>query len=331
MYIEKKKYVSGLVSVITPVFNGERYIEETLRSLVQSDYANLEFLVVDDGSNDESANLANALLAASGRPYRLFSVENSGEASADNLAFQHARGEFVAVVNADDPVMPSLFSESVSALESNPELVAVYPDWNMIDENGDLIRLIESKDYSLDLLIGDNVCIPGPGAVFRRSAVRGDLRNSNFPLISDYSQWLELAKAGPFARIPQALANWRVHSSQTSSNLNGIQQRLEMLGCIKDYFSQADLPFQIRSLRNQAISTAFFRLAQESLVTPKIHGRLYLARSFCTPFRRRPHSGPVIRRSFLAAALVLLNPVGRWLATSSASQFLQPRGKIIES
>lgn len=326
----QKSQVDGLLSVITPVFNGERYIVETLSSILNSDFPNIEVLVVDDGSTDASARLAKTVLASGFRDYRFFSVQNGGEASADNFAFRHARGEFVAVVNADDPVMPNLFSESVKRLESNENLVAVYPDWNMIDENGNLIRAVETQDYSPDLLIGDNVCIPGPGAVFRRSAVCGQLRNSNYPKITDYAQWLQLAKVGPFERIPVVLANWRVHSSQTSANLSGAQQRFEMLECIKDYFSQADLPFQIRSLRNQAISTAFFRLAQESLVTPKVQGRIFLIRSLCIPFRRR-HPGTVIRRSPLAACLILLNPVGRWLATSFESPFLKRRGKIIDS
>ena len=181
--------VKGRLSVLTPVYNGEDFLEETLVSLVNSDYEDLEFVLVDDGSKDASLAIAKRILESSARKHIIISKANSGEADSDNVALAASTGEFVAIVNADDPVYPSLFSKSVRFLEDNPDVIVTYPDWDMIDEVGKTVKTVQTRDYSLDSLLGDNICLPGPGAVIRRSAIDSPiLRNPRFRYTSDYRQ-----------------------------------------------------------------------------------------------------------------------------------------------
>ena len=299
------------LSVITPVYNGADFIKETLSSLLASDYENIEFIVLDDGSKDESAAIAETVLAESGRSYRLVRKQNSGEADTDNLGLSMASGEYIAIVNCDDPVYPSLFSKSVHLLEQNPGAVVTYPDWDMIDEHGRTIKKVQVKEFSLDSLLGDNECLPGPGAVIRRAAITDPvLRDPRFRYTSDYRQWLNLSLKGSFMRIPEFLCTFRIHSSQQTAQAAGLVQAREMIGCITDFYSQAGLPQSHLKLRSQSFSQAYYLAAVQSLHRRGVPGRRFLFKSLTIPYRRASGYAPS-RRSPYLALLIALNPLGR--------------------
>jgi glycosyltransferase involved in cell wall biosynthesis len=109
---------TGLVSCIVPVFNGERYLAETLDSVLQQTYRPLEILVCDDGSTDGSADIA----AGYGDPVRYLRQSNAGSTSARNLGLAAARGEFVAFLDADDLWHPEKLARQVVLFDSWPEL-----------------------------------------------------------------------------------------------------------------------------------------------------------------------------------------------------------------
>ena len=75
------------------------------------------------------------------------------------------------MVSGDDPLHSSeLFSEALRIFDQRPSLVVVYPDWQIIDHGGDVQKLVVTKDYSFEAMLGLNICIPGPGAIFRTKA-----------------------------------------------------------------------------------------------------------------------------------------------------------------
>ena len=236
-----------LVSVLTPMYNAEGYIGEVLASISAQTYPDLEHIVVDDGSTDRSAEIVERFIRSSDRRnIRLLRQTNAGEAAAVNRAFQDAKGEYVVVVNADDPPMKSLLALTVAMLESSPETVAVYPDWNMIDAGGLCIKSIQTLDYSLDRLVGDFCCLPGPGALIRSSALSdGRLRDPSYRYISDLEMWLRLSLKGQMRRCPFVLANWRSHASGATAVGRGrpIADELERL--YVEFFARSDLPINL--------------------------------------------------------------------------------------
>lgn len=310
-----KRFTQPLLSVLTPVYNGEEFLEETLTSLVASDYPNIEFILVDDGSKDSSADIAEEVFGRSGRPYQVIRKANSGEADSDNVALAASSGDYIAIVNCDDPVYPDLFSKSIAALLANGDAVVSYPDWDLINARGEKLKTVLVKEYSLDSLLGDNDCLPGPGAVMRRSAIESPiLRDPKFRYTSDYRQWLNLSLKGPFLRVAGPLCTWRIHSSQQTVTAAGTVQANEMISCIDDFFQRDDLPEAHRRLENQAKSQARYLAAVQSLHRAGVPGRRFLFESFAIPFRRRSGYVPR-RRSVIAATLVLLNPLGRIAVT----------------
>ena len=109
-----------LISVIIPVYNGERYLGEAIESVLGQTYRPIEIIVVDDGSTDESAYVAQQF------PVRYYFQQHSGPGAARNLGVEHSRGEFVAFLDADDLWVPEKLAWQLAAFAARPELDAVF-------------------------------------------------------------------------------------------------------------------------------------------------------------------------------------------------------------
>ncbi len=299
-----------LVSVLTPVYNAERYIEEVMESVRDQSYGNIEHVIVDDGSTDGSAACIERFMTANPlAPIRFLRQENAGEATAVNHAFSAAEGEYVVVVNADDPPMVELVRAAVRMLGANEALVVAYPDWLMIDAMGREERVVTTLEYSQQALVGDYVCLPGPGAVIRRAAVsNGVLRDTRYRFVSDYELWLRLSLQGPMTRCPGVLATWRNHSGGATAGGRGQALAGEVIKVIDDFFARDDLPHHVRAWERQAKAMALYHAAIQKLYEGSVPGRRLMARSILTLFRRRK-SYPTVRRSPLVVLAVLGYPL----------------------
>lgn len=265
-----------LVTIITPVYNAVGYISETVESVLAQDYPNIDYIVLNDGSTDATAKVLERYAPR----IRLISHPNMGEARTVNRGIELARSDIVAVVNADDPILPGLARAAARMLASRPELVAVYPDWARIDTNGRVMEEVRVREFDYHLLLEQLFCIPGPGAFFRKSALAGEsVRNSAYRYSSDYELWLRLGLRGPFARIPGILATWREHEGGASQAARNAEMAANKIDVVKDFFCREDLPEDVRHLRSQALSTAYYCAAILSLFNTQIPGRAYMLRS----------------------------------------------------
>jgi glycosyltransferase involved in cell wall biosynthesis len=158
--------LNPIITVVTAVYNGEDYIEETILSVLSA-ARNIEFeyIVVNDGSTDNTLSILNKFQDQ----IKIIDKANSGESESVTIAFGEARGEFLIVVSADDPLLTKkLFEKSFEDFANDPNLVAIYPDWNMIGPRGEVLKTIIVPDYSDELLIGRCITLPGPGVIFRK-------------------------------------------------------------------------------------------------------------------------------------------------------------------
>src|SRR5436190_713479 len=114
-----------LVTVITPTYNRASFLEETILSVLNQDYPNIEYIVLDGRSTDNTAEIANKYKGK----IVWNSHENKGEHWAVNKGFSMAHGEIIGVVNSDDPLLPGAIREFVKFMVENPNIVGVYPDW----------------------------------------------------------------------------------------------------------------------------------------------------------------------------------------------------------
>jgi glycosyltransferase involved in cell wall biosynthesis len=315
------RFDTTLLSVLIPVYNSAYFVRETLSSVFSSTHPRVEIVVVNDGSSDSSLEIVNQALLEWGGSFQVISQTNQGEAAAVNTAFRASAGEFVTVLNSDDLVDPNLYTRALEALSIYPECVVAYPDWRIIDKAGIVRRDVTTSDYSFEKLAGFLECIPGPGAVIRRSSIVDYLRDPRYKYMSDLDMWIRLSEHGDFQRIPVSLASWRDHSSgQTAKGRGlGFARDIQLIYSLR--FLAPETNSKIQALKNHAQISSLALAAFESLHDAKVPGKKLLAQASLAYIRAYAPFRLPVRWAILSLA-VCLNPFSRWLtnATRRAGQ-----------
>jgi glycosyltransferase involved in cell wall biosynthesis len=245
--------IHPLVSIITPAYNRAAYLTETIDSILSQDYPRIEYIVLDDGSTDGTPGV----LARYGSRIRWETHPNMGETRTVNRGFALARGDIVAVVNSDDPLLPGAVAEAVAFLEAHPDILVAYPDWNLIDHDSKLIEHIQVHEYDYLYVMKRHRCIVGPGAFVRRRAIElAGLRDPSFKYVADFDFWLRVGLHGPFARIPRTLATFRVHPDSASESCRGREMAEEHIRLLEQFFSLPNLPAAVHQAKDEAFSWA---------------------------------------------------------------------------
>jgi glycosyltransferase involved in cell wall biosynthesis len=199
------------VSIITPSYNQGRFLEASILSVLQQDYPNLEYIVVDGGSKDESVEIIKKY---QDRFAWWVSEKDKGHADALNKGFSHATGEILAWLNSDDIYFPGAVSEAIGALMDHPKVGMVYGDADLIDDLGAPAGQFASKQTSYRQMLRGSVHIPQATTFFRTDVWRrvGPLDLSLF-FSFDYDLWVKIAKVSDILYVPSRWAKFRIHES----------------------------------------------------------------------------------------------------------------------
>jgi glycosyltransferase involved in cell wall biosynthesis len=205
-----------LVSIVTPSFNQGRFLEETIRSVLDQDYPNIEYILIDGGSTDETLEIIHRY---ADRLAWWVSEPDRGQTDAINKGFGHARGEILAWLNSDDTYLPQAVSAAVSYLQEHLEAGMVYGDANLVDEMGGVIGKFPARQTDYRRLRRGYVHIPQQASFFRASLWRkvGPL-DPTFYFAMDYDLWVRLARLAPLHYQPQLWANFRLHGGGKTSS-----------------------------------------------------------------------------------------------------------------
>lgn len=241
-----------LVTVVTPTYQRAAFLPETIQSVLDQGWPRLEYLLIDDGSTDDSSAVAAAY---AGRLTYLHH-ENRGEGATVNRGFALASGKYVMVVNSDDPLLPGCIDKLVAALEARPDAVAAYPDWLDIGPRSEPRQEIRVADFELEsMLVSDNRSL-GPGALFRTAAVRDvGARDTSYRYAGDLDLWFRLARRGALVHVAEVLATHRSHDG-AASNDRGRRIADEVVRVIDAVFADPTLPAEVRRLRGRAVFVA---------------------------------------------------------------------------
>jgi glycosyltransferase involved in cell wall biosynthesis len=258
-----------LVSIVTPAYNQGPFLREAIESVLAQTYPAVEYLVIDDGSTD---NTREVLGAYSGR-IRWESQPNRGQAATLNRGWSMARGDLLGYLSADDALLPDAVEAAVRTLMGDHRLVAVYPDFYLIDQRSRVIKEVRRPDFHYRDLVVRGICHPGPGALFRRDAyLRAGPWDETLRQAPDYEFWLRLGLLGSFGHIPRLLAKFRIHGGSQSRGPTPAARSDEIIQIItKFYAQQKDLPAEIRRGKEEALSTAHL-LAARSHVGARRYG-----------------------------------------------------------
>ena len=260
-----------LISVILPVFNGEDYLSETIESILsKTSQIICEVIVIDDGSTDSTSGICSTF----GQQITYIQQTNQGEFAATNNGLQIANGEYVLVVSHDDPMLSStLLPVAMKLLESRPEIVCVYPDWQIIDAQGQILKVKIVEEYSEEELIGKFNCLPGPGAVFRRKEALEIGGRRKWKFVSDYDFWLRLSRLGEFKRIPGIHAQWRSHQNSTTVSMKSLEMAIERITLMEDFTRANKLH---PKLHRMALSSAYYFAARLGVFSSRIPAKKWM-------------------------------------------------------
>ncbi len=199
-----------LVTVVTPSFNQASFLEETIISVLNQTYPNIEYIIMDGDSSDGSLEIIKEYAS---RLAHWVSEKDRGQTDAINKGFALAKGDVLAWLNSDDTLLPNAVAEAVSFLTEHSETGMVYGDANYIDEKGKIIGKFPAAETDLPRLRRGYVHIPQQASFFRRTLWEqvGPL-DPEFFFAMDYDLWVRLAERTELKYLPRTWANFRLHS-----------------------------------------------------------------------------------------------------------------------
>ncbi|MBV6623679.1 MAG: glycosyltransferase family 2 protein [Rivularia sp. (in: Bacteria)] len=231
-------------SVIIPLYNAEKYIKKTLQSILDQTYRNLEVIIVDDESPDNSVEVCQQFTDSR---IKIVHQKNRGLAGSRNTGIRHAQGEYIAFMDADDIWLPEKLEKHINHLETNREIGVSFSRSAFIDEQDTplgIYQITKLKDITpLDILCRSPIG-NGSAAVFKK-AVFEDIKfqdnlygyveyyyfDDTFALSEDIECWVRIALTTnwKFAGLAQPLTLYRVHSQGLSTNLKVMLDTREKL------------------------------------------------------------------------------------------------------
>ena len=265
-----------LITILTPVFNGEKYISETIDSVIRNKFKyEYEYIVLNDGSTDSTLDILNEFK----NHIKILSHSNMGESLTVNRGIEVALGEFILVLNADDPLLSAdLINMGCETLMKDPDLVAAYPDWKIIDEAGKTIKINTPPDFTDDVMVGESRCLPGPGTMFRKNAaMKIGGRRAKWKFVGDYDFWLRLSRVGLIKKMPGLLAQWRENQGSISISQRGLEMSNERLDVITNFIQENELD---NKLKSKALGNSHYLAARLAFFDTRIEGRKLLLKSF---------------------------------------------------
>lgn len=199
---------SPLVSIVTPSYNQAQFLERTILSVLEQDYPNLEYIIIDGGSTDGSVDIIRKY---EDRLAYWVSEPDRGQADAINKGWRLCKGEIIAYLNSDDTLEPGTVPRAVEALQEHPEADFVFGSCNLVDREGKVLRVMHPAPFDLRRLVfGNCFC---QQTVFLQSQVldRIGVLDTQLHLVLDYEYWFRAGLHGlTFLRVPPPpLANFR--------------------------------------------------------------------------------------------------------------------------
>lgn len=234
------------VSIITPTYNRASLLPETIDSILDQGYPDLEYIVLDDGSADDTG----MVLARYADRIRVERHDNMGETATVNKGFRLATGDIVCVVCSDDPLLPGAIQQVVDAFAANPDAVAVYPDWADIGPDSAFLREVRLPDYDIRSIFKTFSMGLGPGTFFRRSLLdQLGGRNPARVYCGDMEFWMLASMRGRLVHLPRILATHRTHPGSASVGGRSGRFAREWVDTWRSVASRPELPPDVAATR----------------------------------------------------------------------------------
>ncbi len=229
---DKKELQKGLISVVMSNYNTPiKYLKESIDSVLDQTYSNFEFIIIDDGSTDDSLDFIKSY--DDPRIKLIINDKNIGLANSLNKGFEMASGEFIARMDTDDICYPERFEKQIKYMQENPNTIVCGTWAKIIDsqnqETGELWgspTITDTESYRISLLFSNNPLIIHPSAFFNNNLfLEYNLDYSNqFPHAEDYELWTRCSKVSDCYILQEKLLQFRRHKESISGSYRKIQK-----------------------------------------------------------------------------------------------------------
>lgn len=211
------------ITVITPSYNQARYLDRTIRSVLEQGYPNLEYIIIDGGSTDGSVEIIRSYAE---RLTWWVSEPDKGQANAINKGLQRATGDWIAWQNSDDVYYPGAFHELAAAAAKHPEAGMIIGDMMLIDENDHPLRDIRYVKPSYKALLAEGMLLANQATFWRRELQDElGLLDESYHYSFDYEWFIRLAKKAEAHHVGRIWGGFRLHGeAKTSLNARGFQE-----------------------------------------------------------------------------------------------------------
>ena len=233
--INEKKGIpdNPLVSIITPVLNGIKYLEACIQSVLSQSYPYIEHVFVDGGSSDGTVDMLASYRAKYPDRIRFISESDKCAGEAWNKGLRMAKGEILGWSGSDDVCEPDAIMTVVEFFRTNPDAYFVFGNCNYINEKGEIIGRIHTADFDLDKAINDSGHIPTPSAFYKREVIKkvGFMDITLHTCDLDY--WIRVGKVFQIHRIEEVLSNFRIRKDSVTGAKGAVDMYLREFFIIK--------------------------------------------------------------------------------------------------
>lgn len=203
-----------------PVYNGEKYLKESIESILNQTYGDFEFIIVDDGSTDGSVEIINSF---SDERIKLIKSEHRGIVESLNLGIKQSKGEYIIRTDSDDISELNRFEILVEYMEENKD-ISIAGSWaTTIDKNGKKIGVMEFPPVSnkeIKKYILKYCPFIHPSVIIKKTTLDEVGYYKNFRYVEDYELWTRILNKNKAHNIPQHLVKYRVHQDQITKKKN---------------------------------------------------------------------------------------------------------------
>ena len=225
-----------LVTIIIPCFNYGKYLPDAFESIRQQNYPNIEIIVVDDGSTDNTREIVEK----DGKAKYIYQT-NQGLSAARNTGIKNSKGEYIIFLDADDILLPDAINTNLRYIKKNEKLAFVSGTFEVnFTENNEIIDKISEveTDHYLQLLQGNYIGFPAV-VLYRRWIFDEIVFDLSLKSCQDYNLNLEIARKHPVFHHTKKVASYRIHNSNMSSNIPAmLSEVLYILESQKKYFTK---------------------------------------------------------------------------------------------
>lgn len=246
-----------MISIVLPVYNGQKYIRQSIESVIKQDYTDWELLVIDDGSTDQSRAIVKEF---EDNRIHYHYQNNQGPSMARNKGISLAKGEYIAFIDADDLYTFNKLSEQIRFMENHPEIQISYCDAQVVDKGLKLINVLKSEglyvkkeDFYAQLLFRQIIPLP-PAIMLKKECFQEVKYNERLVHAEDYDLTIQLARKFRFGYLPESLYIYRRHEDNlTNGHEKQVQAEMKIvksigIANIKEIVNKSTFSFEDKSL-----------------------------------------------------------------------------------